>query len=138
MSPLHIGRVAAHRRPGSAMVEFAIVLPVLTLLVFGIMELGGAWHREQVTATAVREGARAGAIYDNTHTRDTVVTVVQHYLHAGNLDTTKVTIWTNCCNTGEVWDSVTVTDTLRFPFLSRISPLPATKAVNATAVYRRE
>ena len=120
------------------MVEFAIVLPLLTLMVFGIIELGGAWHREQVAATAAREGARTGAIYNTTHTRDTVVTTVQHYLHAGNTDTTKVGIWTNCCNNGENWDSVTITDTLKFPMLSKLSPLPAKRAVTATAVYKRE
>ena len=125
-------------RHGTAMVEFAIVLPLLTLMVFGIIELGGAWHRKQVAATAAREGARTGAIYNTTHTRDTVVTTVQHYLQVGNTDTAKVLIWTNCCNNGENWDSVTITDTLKFPMLSKLSPLPAKRAVTATAVYKRE
>ena len=44
------------------MVEFALILPVLVLFVFGIVEFGRAYSaRIQLTA-AVREGARAGAL----------------------------------------------------------------------------
>ena len=42
--------------------EFALILPVLVLFVFGIIEFGRAYSaRIQLTA-AVREGARAGAL----------------------------------------------------------------------------
>jgi Flp pilus assembly protein TadG len=47
---------------GAAVVEFALILPVLVLFVFGIVEFGRAYSaRIQLTA-AVREGARAGAL----------------------------------------------------------------------------
>jgi Flp pilus assembly protein TadG len=47
---------------GAAIVEFALILPVLVLFVFGIVEFGRAYSaRIQLTA-AVREGARAGAL----------------------------------------------------------------------------
>ncbi len=45
---------------GAAAVEFALLLPLLVLLLFGIVEFGLALHRHQVLATASREGARAG------------------------------------------------------------------------------
>lgn len=47
---------------GAAVVEFALILPILVLFVFGIVEFGRAYSaRIQLTA-AVREGARAGAL----------------------------------------------------------------------------
>ncbi|MCW2925814.1 MAG: TadE family protein [Thermoleophilia bacterium] len=47
---------------GQAMVEFALVLPVLCVLLFGIVEFGLAfWHYQMVSAAA-SEGARRGAI----------------------------------------------------------------------------
>jgi len=55
---------------GGAMVEFAIVLPLLLILVFGIIEFGILFYNKSVLANASREGARMGIIeiYDNNGT----------------------------------------------------------------------
>ena len=47
---------------GGALVEFAIVLPLLVLLVIGIIEFGLICYNKQVIANASREGARAGIV----------------------------------------------------------------------------
>ena len=47
---------------GATMVEMLMVLPALLLIIFGAVELCRAWFTLQATATAVREGARAGSI----------------------------------------------------------------------------
>ena len=53
---------AFHRgESGAAMVEFAIVLPILVLFVFGIVEFGRAFKLYNNLAAAVRDGARYGA-----------------------------------------------------------------------------
>jgi hypothetical protein len=44
---------------GAAAVEFAILLPVLVLLLFGIIEFGLLLYNQQVLTNASREGARA-------------------------------------------------------------------------------
>ena len=44
---------------GAAVVEFAIVLPLLVLMVIGICEFGLLWYNSQVIINASREGARA-------------------------------------------------------------------------------
>ena len=44
------------------MVEFALVLPVLVLFVFGIVEFGRAYSARIELTAAVREGARAVAL----------------------------------------------------------------------------
>ena len=43
-------------------VEFALVLPILVLLLFGMIEFGRGYNARIELASAVREGARAGAL----------------------------------------------------------------------------
>lgn len=45
---------------GAALVEFAIVLPLLLILVFGVIEFGVMFYDKAVITNASREGARAG------------------------------------------------------------------------------
>lgn len=47
---------------GAAIVEFALVVPILIMLVFGIAEFGRAWFTQSNLAAAAREGARAAAL----------------------------------------------------------------------------
>jgi Flp pilus assembly protein TadG len=47
---------------GSSAVEFALILPLLTLVIFGIIEFGLLLYNQQVITNASREGARAGII----------------------------------------------------------------------------
>jgi Flp pilus assembly protein TadG len=57
---------------GGVAVEFAILLPVFLLLVFGIVDFGHAWYMKQLVSNASREGARYGTRYTTnsagTHT----------------------------------------------------------------------
>jgi Flp pilus assembly protein TadG len=48
---------------GAVAVEFAILLPVFLLLVFGIMDFGHAFYMKQMVSNASREGARYGTRY---------------------------------------------------------------------------
>ena len=50
------------REEGVAAVEFALILPVLALLLFGILEFGRVWSQYQVFQGAAREGARCAAV----------------------------------------------------------------------------
>ena len=47
---------------GAAMVEFAIVLPVLLLILMGIIEFGRAYNAQVSIQAAAREGARELAL----------------------------------------------------------------------------
>ena len=50
------------REEGVAAVEFAIILPVLALFLFGVLEFGRVWSQYQVFQGAAREGARCAAV----------------------------------------------------------------------------
>jgi len=47
---------------GAALVEFAIVLPMLLLVVWGIVDFGRLFFTSNSLATSVREGARYAAV----------------------------------------------------------------------------
>ena len=47
---------------GAAVVEFALVMPILALIIFGIIDFGRAFYTVNNIISAVREGARYGAI----------------------------------------------------------------------------
>ncbi|MGO4383770.1 TadE/TadG family type IV pilus assembly protein [Specibacter sp. RAF43] len=48
---------------GAAAVEFALLLPILLLLVIGIMEFGRAFNVQISASNAAREGARYAAVH---------------------------------------------------------------------------
>lgn len=48
------------------MVEFALVLPILLVLVMGFFDVGRAVYTQSVLANAAREGARAAVIRTNS------------------------------------------------------------------------
>jgi len=50
---------------GGAAVEFALILPLLIVLLFGIVEFGLLTYNKQIITNASREGARAGIVIRN-------------------------------------------------------------------------
>jgi hypothetical protein len=51
-----------HNRRGTAVMEFAVVVPLFLTLVIGVLESGQALHASNVMAAAVREGGRLAAM----------------------------------------------------------------------------
>lgn len=57
---------------GSSSIEFALILPVLTLLLLGIFQFGLAYNNYLAVTHAAREGARMAAVgqFDESAVRD--------------------------------------------------------------------
>lgn len=49
---------------GAAVVEFAIVLPLLLIILFGIIEFGLIMYNKHIITNATREGVRYGIVVD--------------------------------------------------------------------------
>lgn len=49
---------------GAAVLEFALVLPILMILVFGIVDFARAFYAISTLVSAVREGARYAAVLE--------------------------------------------------------------------------
>jgi len=56
--------IRKRRRPdsGEALVEMALVLPILIVLSMGMLDFGRAFHAKSVLDQAAREGARVGVV----------------------------------------------------------------------------
>lgn len=84
-APEHRGRLRTHR-PGQALVEFAILAPILLLIILGMVEFARAWSAHHVLADAAREGARLSAIADQSIGPAEVRTAVQQAMANGGLN----------------------------------------------------
>ncbi len=60
-----IRRCGKFNRKGQALVEFALVLPLVLLLVVGMLEFARAWNLHQTMTDGVREGARRAVLADS-------------------------------------------------------------------------
>ena len=70
---------------GAALIEFALVVPLLLALVVGIFEFGRAWNIYQVITDAGREGARMAVIQDGQNKQTTVRAAVDTRLQAAGI-----------------------------------------------------
>jgi Flp pilus assembly protein TadG len=57
----------------AVLVEFAIVLPILLLIVWVIIDFARAYYTVNSLATAVREGARVAAVYEDPKANETAI-----------------------------------------------------------------
>ncbi len=76
---------------GTAVVEFAVILPLLVVIVFGIIEFSVLLYDKAMVTNASREGARAGIVFNvdgsgdwlavsDTTIRNTVTGYLSSYL----------------------------------------------------------
>jgi Flp pilus assembly protein TadG len=131
-------------RRGQALVEFALILPLLMLVLFGIVEFGRAWNAKQVLTDAAREGARLAVVGDPTITQPSQVDDrVKEKIARGGFDTTQVTIAYPDgfkTGTGDI-TSVEVSMPYRFVVLHRLASLVTDNGVitlRTTARMRNE
>ncbi len=70
-----------HCQRGVAVVEFALILPILLVLLVGIVDVSLALYDKAVITNASREGARAGIVARSPSLTDAQIQqVVQNYL----------------------------------------------------------
>ena len=72
---------------GAELIEFALVLPLLLLLVLGIVDFGFLFQRLEVVTNAAREGARIAILKGSGYDTAEVQARVNEYLQAGGVPT---------------------------------------------------
>lgn len=118
----------AHDERGAVVVEFALIFPILILLVLGILEFGLGYHAWDATQNAAREGARLGAVSPDVGEIEARVRGTTSFLDQSGLDVTiqcGVTGGTfSACPAASGWDEgdiVRVTVDYSYDF---VTPLP--------------
>lgn len=112
---------------GAALVEFALVLTLLTMITFGIIEFGRAYNAQVTLTHATREGVRVLAI-----TGDQQAAVDATKNAAPTLTPGSLSVFTDPCNPGSPTQvRATYPLTYDIPFFGS-----ATLTLDATAVMR--
>lgn len=129
--PLRRGRSDS----GASLPEFALVLPLLLIMLFGIVEFGIAFNRAQAVEAAAREGARLASL-SSTNAGDVSTRVNDSLVGIPFVNPPTVTISPSLC-AGRQGEAVTVQVTAQHPVNI---PLVFSQNVNLTgqAVFRCE
>ena len=86
-----LNRISFKNQRGQTMAEFALVLPMLALLLFAVTQFGITFNRYLALTDAVRAGARAGAVA--RHAEDPAGTTEARVREAAaNLDQADLTV----------------------------------------------
>jgi Flp pilus assembly protein TadG len=103
-----IRRIHLHDEQGQTMTEFAIILPILCLLLFGIIQFGILFNNYVTLTDATRAGARKGAVSRQaSNPRQACIDQVKS--SGSGLDQSKLTV--DCQSTWQPASDVTVTAT---------------------------
>ncbi len=126
------------RRVGAAVVEFAVVAPLLFLLTLGMMEVSRMVMVKQLLVNASREGARL-AVLPGTST-DQVKTLVSQELTAASVKGVEVQVQPANLSSAVVGTPITVTVNVAATSVSWLSkPLFSfNKTLNASTTMRKE
>ncbi len=107
-------RVARGRRDrGQSLIEFALVLPMLLVLFFGIIEFGNAWRIYQLVTNTAREGAREAVLPSST--TFTVDSIIDDRLNGSGLDASQATVTLGICS-GDTCTNLPDTVTIDYPY----------------------
>lgn len=116
---LGLNRHSARQETGAAAVEFAIILPVLLLIIFGIIEFGFVFNSQIAITQAAREGVRVEAL----GTGDAVQTTKDAFLGAAGTIQDPIAV-DECPNSD---DKARVTaEVLHDPIVLPVSPITLT------------
>ncbi len=127
---------------GAVAAEFALLLPVLLTILFGIIEFGMIMYGREVVTNASREGARAGIVQVSPKpTSGDITTIATNYLTGTGINLSDVTISVAGAG-GSSPATVTVTATYNYPWLIPYIPtvlgLPSPLPITMSTTMRHE
>lgn len=132
------------RQNGSNLVEFALVSPLLLILVFGIVDFSLALYDKAVVTNASREGARAGMVFRHPARVDNaeIQAVINNYLGSRlvNFGGSAPAVTITRSGAGGSGDQLTVTVQYFYNHVAIANFIPGLGSLNltATTVMRME
>lgn len=119
---------------GQELVEFALVVPLLMLIAFGVLDLGRLYHAAVTVTNATREGARYGTL--NPADMDGVILRTQEEAQNSGIDLTDPatsTIEVTCTDTCTSRSTIRVAVTYDFRLIvAMVFPSPTIEIVRFT------
>jgi len=106
---------------GLAMVELAILLPLLLLILFGVAEFGRAWYLTNTLTNAAREGARRASISPTDPTTEPArAAVVDRISESCPFPVDPENVAITSTNSPPQHGTDTITVTISYPFQSPV------------------
>ncbi len=135
------GRRLLNEATGASAVEFALVLPLLLLLILGMVEFGTLFYRQAIISWSSREAARTGIVQATPKpTARQVKAVVASVLRKASLGTSTVAVTVS--GTGGAFGTdltVLVESPYRFQFLPALVPgMPSSVTLRGRTVMKNE
>ena len=132
-----------HKEDGQDLVEYALVLPLFLLLVFGIIEFGYLFLQYNTITNAAREGARAGILPITTSCDLACVdgkaaAAANTFAAAAGLNPAHLTVAATHPNTTQVRVAVSYSTHLMTIPVMAVSGLTTAFTLQSTATMRRE
>jgi Flp pilus assembly protein TadG len=122
------------REGGQSFVEFAMVLPLLVLLVFGITQFGLAFRNYLAITDAARVAARAAAVKRTDNPCGAATTAIQNTVSTGQW--AQVSSRITCIAGPAVGDQVKIT--IKYPYSIGLPGVSASGDLTASATERME
>lgn len=85
-------RVLHRDRSGQALVEFALVVPLLLILIVGVVELSRAWNAHQVITNTAREALRSAVVDNPLFTQEQMQARINEQLALASLDPSRAEV----------------------------------------------
>jgi Flp pilus assembly protein TadG len=124
------------RTDGQAFVEFALVLPVLVMLLIGILQFGLAFHNYLSITDATRVGARAAAVKRTAGACAAATTAIQNTVSSKQWSQVSSRITCTTPNGTDTGDPVIVK--VDYPYSIGLPGISKTGNLTASATERLE
>ena len=138
---LPASRPTLHASDGASAVEFALVLPLLLLLILGTVEFGTLFYRQAIVSWSSREAARTGIVQAVPKpTAGQVEAVVSSVLNKAGLGAAPVAVTVTGAGGAFGTDlTVLVESPYRFQFVPALAPgMPSSVTLRGRTVMRNE
>ena len=143
--PAYTTRTRSRRRRGAAVLEAALVLPLLMIVIFGAIEFGYAFFVKHSLQNAARTGARRAVVADSNAEVQTNVDDALRGMGLGNISKTVRIVDMNGNNVnvatiGEGRDLIVIVDANWNQFSAFIAPFTGVNlgTLRGQVVMRRE
>ena len=124
---------------GSTAVEFALLLPIIATLTFGMIDFGRMLWFQEVLVNATRTGARQGTLFNSGNGQGEIQGFVAQALANGGVGSAGLNVTVNGLGTGQ-GNPLTVTSSIPWQYMVIDSLIPAlnTPQLQASVVMMNE
>lgn len=127
---------------GAVAAEFALLLPLLLIILFGIIEFGMMMYGREIVTNAAREGARAGIVQGPPkRTAGEINTIIDNYLTGTGVNPADVNLTPAGAGLTNP-NTLTVSGTYNYNFLVPVIPvlvgIPNPLIIPISVVMRHE